>query len=497
MDHVRRRVLNMSPEEVSAALEQISALGTGEQFDFRPVRNRAVELPAPPSTPQSLTVRVAVDHTTPLVWRRLVVRGDVTLDAFHEVIQRSLGWQGHHLHRFWAPTDEGRTRGAHFETEADLAEGEEGTPEAEVRLDQLLREPGDQVAYTYDFGDGWDHTVDLETTGPLDRDAPRARCLAGERAGPLEDSGGPPGHQELVEAFASDPALSSLREEVREWLPTGWDPGHLDLDQVNTALSLVGATADEIFATCAGGHPPPEALGPLLEIAPPDVVIEIAAMCRDAATTELDLDADDLAQLARPYRFLVDLAGADGIPLTSAGWMKPAVVEQIFTGLRIGERWIGKGNREDLTPPVAELRALAVDLALLRKHKGRLLRTQAAARRSTDREFVGLIAGALLRHRNPWVQSARALFALCTASRGRQAGEWADTVADLMTRSGLGTGAFGMDRWDVLDLVDPTKAVLHPSGTPCLPPHPREDQHAVALAVFALWPARLSELGAQ
>jgi hypothetical protein len=50
---------------------------------------------------------------------------------------------------------------------------------------------------------------------------------AGARAGPPEDSGGPPGYQRLVEALgtASDPE----HDEYRAWVGEAYDPERIDL----------------------------------------------------------------------------------------------------------------------------------------------------------------------------------------------------------------------------------------------------------------------------
>ena len=105
-------------------------------------------------------------------------------------------------------------RGPYFLTPFDLDEGEEGILESDVRLDQVLRSPGDRMTYTYDFGDDWTHTIRLESFAPMTDDAPRAVCTGGRMAGPLEDCGGAGGHNELVEAYLADPvALPGLDDE--------------------------------------------------------------------------------------------------------------------------------------------------------------------------------------------------------------------------------------------------------------------------------------------
>ncbi|MEU4361139.1 plasmid pRiA4b ORF-3 family protein [Promicromonospora sp. NPDC023987] len=60
---------------------------------------------------------------SPPIWRRLELRSDLTLDTVRQVLQAAFGW-----------TD---------------------SPEQDVRLDEVLGDPGDEVAYVYDYGDNW------------------------------------------------------------------------------------------------------------------------------------------------------------------------------------------------------------------------------------------------------------------------------------------------------------------------------------------------------
>jgi hypothetical protein len=70
--------------------------------------------------------------------------------------------------------------------------------------------------------------------------------------------------------------------------------------------------------------------------------------------------------------WLIDRIGVDGLTLTKAGWMPPAVVLEGMTTLGWRDGWRGEANREDLTYPIRELRASAERLRLIRKVKGRL-----------------------------------------------------------------------------------------------------------------------------
>jgi Plasmid pRiA4b ORF-3-like protein len=45
-------------------------------------------------------LEVTLEDVEPLVWRRIEVPSLITLAGLHAVIQRAMGWQGYHLHRF-------------------------------------------------------------------------------------------------------------------------------------------------------------------------------------------------------------------------------------------------------------------------------------------------------------------------------------------------------------------------------------------------------------
>jgi hypothetical protein len=154
-----------------------------------PVPGRPSGLPgaaAPPAEasagPPVYQFRVWLRGVSPMVWRRLLVRGDATLADLHETLQVALGWTGEHLHRF-------RLHGREFAVPrdgADLFDDARRVPL--TRFGLRVRE---RFLYEYDFTDGWQHEVRVEAILPL---APRRTypvCLAGARAAPPEECGGP------------------------------------------------------------------------------------------------------------------------------------------------------------------------------------------------------------------------------------------------------------------------------------------------------------------
>ena len=188
------------------------------------------------NAPSTLRVRVTLLDTEPAVWRELEVSSDLSLVQVHDVLQAAMGWNDSHLHHFY----DGDDLTAYFLNGFDVEEGDEGRPEADVPLGEVLSEPGDVITYEYDFGDGWLHRIELLARIPGAVEVP-ARCLDGALACPPDDCGGPPGYAgwaAWVRSGFDDTEAPDWGDprELREWLPVGWHPDEFSVDQVNQAL---------------------------------------------------------------------------------------------------------------------------------------------------------------------------------------------------------------------------------------------------------------------
>ena len=49
---------------------------------------------------QIYELKLEMLEVEPLIWRRLLVPGSITLAQLHEVIQTAMGWTNSHLHEF-------------------------------------------------------------------------------------------------------------------------------------------------------------------------------------------------------------------------------------------------------------------------------------------------------------------------------------------------------------------------------------------------------------
>ncbi len=98
----------------------------------------------------------------------------------------------------------------------------------------------------------------------------------------------------------------------------------------------------------------------------------------------IEIDEQAARRVLAPLLWMVARIGSDGLALTKAGYLRPVDVNALMTELGWSNWWIGKANREDLTPPAAMLRRAAVASRLVRSYKGALVLTPAGRRLRDD-----------------------------------------------------------------------------------------------------------------
>jgi pRiA4b ORF-3-like protein len=183
-------------------------------------------------------LKVQLREVRPPVWRRVLVPGEVSLAELHAVVQVAMGWTNSHLHEF-------EVAGARYGMPDPDWDLDDVADEARVRLSGVAGQ-GSRLRYAYDFGDGWQHDVIVEKVLSRQPGLRYPCCVAGRRACPPEDVGGPWGYQEFL-AAVSDPGHAEHEQWV-EWAGGSFDPADFDLAAVDKAL--------EAFAW-AGSPPPP------------------------------------------------------------------------------------------------------------------------------------------------------------------------------------------------------------------------------------------------
>jgi hypothetical protein len=173
-------------------------------------------------------LKITLNYSKPPIWRRITVPDNITLPRLHKIIQIVMGWMGGHLHEF----NTGNIR--YGEPDPDWPDDTKA--EAGVKLNTLLKKEKQKIQYIYDFGDSWEHVIELEKILAGDVALPTIKCITGRRACPPEDCGGIYGYYDLLDII-SDPKHPE-REEMLDWLGgEDFDPAFFDIDEINTRLA--------------------------------------------------------------------------------------------------------------------------------------------------------------------------------------------------------------------------------------------------------------------
>jgi integrase/recombinase XerD len=130
-----------------------------------------------------------------------------------------MGWEHFHLYKF----------------EYNLCSFEyNGYSTPSTTLNELNMGKSSALYYLYDFGDAWEHTIELEKITPKTKRERIPYCLDGKRACPPEDCGGPWGYKHYLSALKSKKG-SKYRDAI-EVMGRHFDPEKFDKSAVNKEI---------------------------------------------------------------------------------------------------------------------------------------------------------------------------------------------------------------------------------------------------------------------
>jgi len=181
------------------------------------------DMPAFLFGPTAHVLHISLEDVEPGIWRRVRIPSTLELADLREVLVRAMGWEGYHLHEL----DVAGIRFGVNEDDPGMID------EDDIRVEQVLTQVGGTAHWMYDFGDGWNHRITIEAIEAIGDDD-HAAVIAGERACPPEDSGGPWGYLDKLRVVA-DPA-DEEHELIVGWMPEGFDADAFDLDEANRRL---------------------------------------------------------------------------------------------------------------------------------------------------------------------------------------------------------------------------------------------------------------------
>ena len=177
---------------------------------------------------RQLQIKISLVDSHIPIWRRFLITDDYRLDRFHQIIQIVMGWWNSHLHEFEIG---GRRFGMLLNNGFELQNVEE---ETRFYLKHFPLQVGDKLGYLYDFGDSWQHLLEVE--GIKETKKSGSKCVEGVGRCPDEDVGGVGGYQFMLAALA-DPKHPQHQMFLGDrWLEELPDPAVFDIKNTNREL---------------------------------------------------------------------------------------------------------------------------------------------------------------------------------------------------------------------------------------------------------------------
>ncbi len=196
---------------------------------------------------KAFQIKITLKDVHPPVWRRLIVPGGYTFTDLTEIFIEAMGWSGYHLSCHYFSS-------LHLEFENDPEDDYIPFGDIEVRdadeymIDEYL-EQVKSYTFTYDFGDDWEHKVEIEKIlEDYDKNYPQVIKYKGDT--PKEDCGGPWGFEKL-KRILQDPDNEEY-EDMMEW-SLGSAVSPYDLDATNEILADIIVPDEESLSEKISG----------------------------------------------------------------------------------------------------------------------------------------------------------------------------------------------------------------------------------------------------
>ncbi len=143
-----------------------------------------------------------------------------------------MGWSDYHLHEFEIVNPStGLKENIGIPAPDDEAFGREVLSGRKQKIADYFSMENRTADYVYDFGDTWEHKIQLEKILPREKGVDYPICIKGKRACPPEDCGGIWGYAELLEII-KNPNHEEY-EEMLEWLGGEFDAEHFEVEEVS------------------------------------------------------------------------------------------------------------------------------------------------------------------------------------------------------------------------------------------------------------------------
>ncbi|MFQ5887635.1 MAG: plasmid pRiA4b ORF-3 family protein [Candidatus Hydrothermarchaeales archaeon] len=173
--------------------------------------------------------KITLKRIRPPICRQIQVPETYTFWDLHVAIQDAMGWVDYHLHEFEIVDP---STGLMVDIGPPDDEGfHEVLPGWKQKIADYFSMKNRSADYVYDFGDNWEHKIQLEKILPREKNINYPICIKGKRACPPEDCGGVWGYDELLEIIGNPD--NEQYKEMMEWVGGEFDPEEFDPKEVS------------------------------------------------------------------------------------------------------------------------------------------------------------------------------------------------------------------------------------------------------------------------
>ncbi|MCL2742929.1 MAG: plasmid pRiA4b ORF-3 family protein [Planctomycetaceae bacterium] len=178
----------------------------------------------------SYLLKITLQKTPNLIWRRFAVPSFITLNRLHEIIQFVMGWENKRTHCFsvnkqrFVPAEMGKT-------------ASDGLPESAFSLDDVVFRSGCNLKYIYGEAEKqWIHQVCVENLRLSSGSCPYPiYCTEGVRACPPETIANAEEFAGVIAAL-KNPNTPENAELCRKF--AGFEPDKFDIAVINKRFSV-------------------------------------------------------------------------------------------------------------------------------------------------------------------------------------------------------------------------------------------------------------------
>ena len=137
-------------------------------------------------------IKIRLNDFRPLTWRDLIIPSGITFKQLHDIIQIVMDFADCHLYSF-----DFKDKGIYIVDYNRNAFIEDEEIDSNITLIDEYFESENKSYYSYDFGDGWEFTIEIKKSVESDKQYPILKRYKGDY-NPVEDCGGVYGLSELI-----------------------------------------------------------------------------------------------------------------------------------------------------------------------------------------------------------------------------------------------------------------------------------------------------------